>query len=73
MKGEPSYGNGAFIASDDARPLRILAEYLQPLLRFPQADIHDTVVFFGSRIGSSGYPWRVRCASDAGSWPSTHG
>jgi len=51
----PSHGDGAFIASDDARPLRILAEYLQPLFRFRQADIHDTVVFFGSsRIGAEG-------------------
>jgi len=37
-----------FSDSDDARPLRILAEYLQPLYRFRQEHVHDTVVFFGS-------------------------
>jgi predicted Rossmann-fold nucleotide-binding protein len=43
-----SYRNGGFVESDDARPLRILAEYLQPLYRFRQQEIQDTVVFFGS-------------------------
>ena len=37
-----------FLASDEARPLRILAEYLEPLRRFRQEQIRDTVVFFGS-------------------------
>ena len=37
-----------FRDSDDARPLRILTEYLQPLHRFRQEKVHDTVVFFGS-------------------------
>src|SRR4051812_35867812 len=37
-----------FFDSDDARPLRILAEYLQPLYRFKKERVHDTVVFFGS-------------------------
>jgi uncharacterized protein (TIGR00730 family) len=44
-----------FFESDDARPLRILGEYLQPLHRFRQERVHDTVVFFGSsRIGADG-------------------
>ncbi len=42
------YGDAAFLNSDDARPLRILAEYLHPLARFRQEKIHDIVVFFGS-------------------------
>ena len=47
--------NGGFVESDEARPLRILAEYLQPLYRFRQERIHDTVVFFGSaRIRAEG-------------------
>ena len=47
--------SGAFIDSDDARPLRILAEYFHPLYRFRQQRVHDTVVFFGSsRIGAGG-------------------
>jgi uncharacterized protein (TIGR00730 family) len=37
-----------FIESDEARPIRILAEYLEPLRRFRQQHIRDTVVFFGS-------------------------
>jgi uncharacterized protein (TIGR00730 family) len=44
-----------FYDSDDARPLRILTEYLEPLHRFRQERVHDTVVFFGSsRIGPDG-------------------
>jgi uncharacterized protein (TIGR00730 family) len=42
------YKNEAFLDGEDARPLRILAEYLQPLSVFRNAGIHDTIVFFGS-------------------------
>ena len=42
-----------FLESDEARPIRILAEYLEPLRRFKAEKIRDTVVFFGSaRISS---------------------
>src|SRR5579872_1870275 len=37
-----------FLESDEARPLRILAEYLEPLQRFKEQKIQDTVVFFVS-------------------------
>jgi uncharacterized protein (TIGR00730 family) len=37
-----------FLESAEARPLRILAEYLEPLRRFKAQKIQDTVVFFGS-------------------------
>src|SRR6476646_3870286 len=48
-----AYLNQAFLESGDARPIRILAEYLEPLRRFKQQKIQDTVVFFGSaRIDS---------------------
>jgi uncharacterized protein (TIGR00730 family) len=43
-----AYHNPEFLESDDARPLRILAEYLDPLRRFKEQNIQDTVVFFGS-------------------------
>ena len=43
-----AYKNEAFLDSDDARPLRILAEYLQPLYAFQREQICGTVVFFGS-------------------------
>jgi uncharacterized protein (TIGR00730 family) len=37
-----------FLESAEARPIRILAEYLEPLRRFKEQQIQDTVVFFGS-------------------------
>ena len=43
-----AYDDDAFIISEDGRPIRILAEYLEPLQRFRRANIRDTVVFFGS-------------------------
>ncbi len=45
---ELAYEDEIFLASEDGRPLRILAEYLGPLHRFRSANIHDTIVFFGS-------------------------
>jgi uncharacterized protein (TIGR00730 family) len=43
-----AYENQRFLESDDARPLRILAEYLEPMKRFRELRIHDTIVFYGS-------------------------
>jgi uncharacterized protein (TIGR00730 family) len=43
-----AYLNAEFLESEDARPIRILAEYFEPLRRFKAHDIQDTVVFFGS-------------------------
>ena len=43
-----AYRNRKFINSVDARPLRILAEYLEPAARFRSFNIRDTIVFFGS-------------------------
>ena len=43
-----AYRDEAFLDSDAARPLRILAEYLQPLHAFQRERVHDTIVFFGS-------------------------
>ena len=43
-----AYEDERFLAGDEARPLRILAEYLDPLERFRRAGIRDTIVFFGS-------------------------
>ena len=49
MSQQPlAYQNGEFLESADARPIRILAEYLEPLRRFTDQKIQDTVVFFGS-------------------------
>jgi len=43
-----AYLNSEFLDSQDARPIRILSEYLEPLRRFKDQKIQDTVVFFGS-------------------------
>ena len=43
-----AYLNDQFLNSPDARALRILAEYLEPLSHFRHQKIRDTVVFFGS-------------------------
>ncbi|MFO1305020.1 MAG: LOG family protein [Burkholderiales bacterium] len=43
-----AYKNESFLDGDEARPLRILAEYLQPLDAFERERICGTVVFFGS-------------------------
>jgi uncharacterized protein (TIGR00730 family) len=59
MHSQPlAYRSPEFLESEEARPLRILAEYLEPLRRFKAENIQDTVVFFGSaRIHS---PERAR-------------
>ena len=43
-----SYEDPGFVNSPDGRPLRIMAEYLEPLAHFRRERIQDTVVFFGS-------------------------
>jgi len=43
-----AYKNTLFLDSDDARPLRILSEYLEPKQIFHEERIRDTIVFFGS-------------------------
>ncbi len=52
MKRKPkppkAYKDLEFLNSPDARTIRILAEFLEPQRRFRQANIRDTIVFFGS-------------------------
>ena len=43
-----AYQNPDFLDSPDARLLRIMAEYSEPMARFRRERIQDTVVFFGS-------------------------
>jgi uncharacterized protein (TIGR00730 family) len=43
-----AYKNEEFLESEEARPLRILAEYIDPLRTFQRQGVHGTVVFFGS-------------------------
>ena len=49
MGSQPkAYLDHSFLKSEDARPIRLLAEYLEPQRRFKLQNIQDTVVFFGS-------------------------
>ena len=52
-----AYHDAKFLESDEARPLRIMAEYLQPLRAFREEHVSETVVFFGSA--------RLRAASNS--------
>jgi uncharacterized protein (TIGR00730 family) len=47
-KAEKAYKNLDFLNSAQARPLRILAEFLEPHYRFLDFEVDSTVVFFGS-------------------------
>jgi uncharacterized protein (TIGR00730 family) len=50
-----AYLNQDFLNSPDARAIRILSEFLEPLAHFRRERIRDTVVFFGSaRITEDG-------------------
>jgi len=43
-----AYRDPQFLESEEGRPVRLLAEYLQPLHAFRRHRVHDTIVFFGS-------------------------
>ncbi len=43
-----AYKNQKFMASREARQLRLLSEYIEPEARFEEFQVRDTVVFFGS-------------------------
>ncbi len=50
-----AYKNDDFLKGPDARSLRIVSEYLEPLSHFRRQRIRDTIVFFGSaRIREDG-------------------
>ncbi len=66
-----AYLDRVFLESEDARPLRILAEYLEPLKRFTEHRIHDTVCFFGSartlsQAEADGWLGRLRSQANPG-------
>jgi uncharacterized protein (TIGR00730 family) len=43
-----AYKDEKFLDSDEARPIRILSEYLEPLRILCREQVHETIVFFGS-------------------------
>ncbi len=51
---DEAYLNQRFLDSVDARPLRILSEYLYPFARFEDQDVSDTIVFMSSARCLSG-------------------
>ena len=51
-----AYRDEDFLDSDDARPLRIVSEYLAPLRALRRERVRDTVVFFGSARIQPGGP-----------------
>ncbi len=58
---QKSYKNEDFLNSPDARAIRILSEYYEPLQRFRRNQIQDTIVFFGSaRLRSAEESTRLR-------------
>jgi hypothetical protein len=48
LKPEKAYKNLEFLASPNARILRMLSEFLEPQARFRAQGVRDTIVFFGS-------------------------
>jgi hypothetical protein len=48
VTAEKAYRNIDFLVSPEARPIRILSEFLEPMRRFRHEQIRDTIVFFGS-------------------------
>lgn len=59
-----AYKNLDFLASSDARVIRIIAEYLEPMRRFHKNKIKDTIVFFGSSLAPSKEELKVMLKKD---------
>ncbi|HCA78097.1 MAG TPA: lysine decarboxylase [Bacteroidetes bacterium] len=53
FKAEKAYKNLEFLLSPDARVIRLISEFLEPMRRIRQQGIRDTIVFFGSARVSS--------------------
>lgn len=51
MIPEKAYSNPEFLISPEARTLRILSEYLEPLSRLDRLKVNNTVLFLGSSRG----------------------
>jgi hypothetical protein len=49
-KAEKAYTNIEFLRSADARIIRILSEFLEPMQRFRRQKIADTIVFSALRV-----------------------
>lgn len=49
-----AYDDRKFLMSPEARPIRILSEYLEPLSRLRAHKVHSTILFFGSSRATPG-------------------
>jgi uncharacterized protein (TIGR00730 family) len=47
-KPQKAYRNEEFLTGKDARPIRLLSEYIEPEARFHSLNVSDTIVFLGS-------------------------
>jgi len=70
---DPPYRDSVFMESLPARPVRILAEYIDPLERLRREKVGDTIVMFGSaRIHSREQALaRLQKVREGGTRPST--
>jgi len=57
LKSIKAYRNPEFMNGNEARALRILAEYLEPKSRLEAEGVEDTIVFFGSARIAEGSAW----------------
>ena len=81
MRPLKAYKNNEFLMSEEARGVRILCEYLEPVRRFDKTGIRNTVAFFGSarlkpgpdREGRDYYMETARLAELIAAWTrATH-
>jgi len=59
---KPPHQDPKFLASTPARPIRILGEYIHPLVQLKREGIGDTIVMFGSARIESHETAQARCA-----------
>ncbi len=80
---DKAYKNHEFLMSEDARSLRILAEYMEPQQRFRRLGVQRAIIFFGSARTQGGntvgpehvdyYEAARRLAGQVANWTmSTH-
>ncbi len=60
-----AYDDPHFIHSREARPIRVLSEYLEPEKRFKDHEVFHTVVFFGSARLEPDHPFYKDCEETA--------
>jgi len=69
---QPAYRDALFMESVAARPVRILTEYIDPLVRLRREEVGDTIVMFGSAriVGRDRALARLRRLKELGGKPT---